>query len=241
MIRKIIAALLVLTVCSFSAKAQYIEEKEVFEAKQLIAPGAFLAAGTALHCFAHTSLDVEIDNYFTSQRNQYGATKIDDYVQYVPFATYFAMGLLGVSEEHGVVDHLVEGGLTIIALTAITRTMKAVINSPRPNGADAKSFPSGHTGTAFAGAELVRREYGWGWGSAAYAVATATAVMRMYNNKHWFSDVLMGAGVGILSANIGYWLREPVKDLLGINTSTSISPTVDPVSGALCATFALNF
>ena len=117
--------------------------------------------------------------------------------------------------------------------------MKAIIDSPRPDGSDAKSFPSGHTGTAFAGAELVRREYGWGWGSAAYAVATATAVMRMYNNKHWFSDVLMGAGVGILSANIGYWLREPCKDLLGIQTS--VAPSIDTVSGALCAQLTLNF
>lgn len=239
MIKKIITSLLILAVFAMNAKAQYAREREEFEAKQLIAPGALLVTGTALHCFAHSSLDVDINEYFVDLRARNGATKIDDYVQYVPFVAYWGLGLLGAEAEHDFVDHLVEGCVSIVALTAITRTMKAVINSPRPNGADAKSFPSGHTGTVFMGAELVRKEYGWGWGTAAYALAAGTAVLRMYNQHHWFSDVVMGAGVGILSANIGGWLREPVCELL--NVDAWLRPVFDPVSGTMCAQLALNF
>ena len=59
----------------------------------------------------------------------------------------------------------------------------------------------------------MRKEYGWGVGSAAYAVAVATGVLRVYNNKHWCNDVLAGAGIGILSANVAYWLYPLEKKL----------------------------
>ncbi|MEG2554845.1 MAG: phosphatase PAP2 family protein [Odoribacter sp.] len=40
---------------------------------------------------------------------------------------------------------------------------------------------------------------------AAYVVATGTGLFRMYNNRHWCTDVLAGAGIGILSTRIAYW------------------------------------
>ena len=76
--------------------------------------------------------------------------------------------------------------------------------------------------------------------------------MRNYNNWHWVSDVLAGAGLGILVADASNWLLEPTKRLLGIRTSdwgsgrrpavtAAVSPTLDPVSGAVCTTLALRF
>jgi membrane-associated phospholipid phosphatase len=41
---------------------------------------------------------------------------------------------------------------------------------------------------------------------AGYAVAAGTGFFRMYNNRHWFTDILAGAGIGILSAKASYWL-----------------------------------
>jgi membrane-associated phospholipid phosphatase len=59
------------------------------------------------------------------------------------------------------------------------------------------------------GAEIVRQEY-WNnspiYGIAAYAVATGVGVLRVYNERHWATDVVAGAGFGILSAQIGYWM-----------------------------------
>ena len=70
------------------------------------------------------------------------------------------------------------------------------------------SFPSGHTFTAFTGAEILRREYGeeYPWiAVAGYAVAVTVAAMRVYNNRHWLGDVCAGAGLGILSVTLAYW------------------------------------
>jgi membrane-associated phospholipid phosphatase len=66
-----------------------------------------------------------------------------------------------------------------------------------------RSFPSGHTTSAFAAAAAVSSETSRWWpgtrwviGPILYAGAALTGVSRMYNNRHWMSDVLAGAGVG---------------------------------------------
>ena len=59
------------------------------------------------------------------------------------------------------------------------------------------------------GAEIFWQEYNhkskW-LASSGYLIAATTGYLRMYNNKHWFSDVVAGAGIGILSTKITYWL-----------------------------------
>lgn len=41
-------------------------------------------------------------------------------------------------------------------------------------------------------------------------MATATGIMRVLNNRHWVSDVLSGAGIGILSGEIAYALSDVI-------------------------------
>ena len=154
--------------------------EDVFRPVQLVAPAVLLGTGTAIHCFAHESLDYAVSDRFAAWR--------------------------GTAPEIEADDH---------------------------------SFPSGHTATAFAGAELVRMEYGPYWGAAAYTLATGVAFLRIYNRWHYFSDVVAGAGVGILCAHIGEWLLPPVKRLFGPNVA--LAPTLDPVSGGVCATLAMKF
>ena len=66
-----------------------------------------------------------------------------------------------------------------------------------------RSFPSGHTLIAFAAAAAVTEETsrwwrhsGWYVGSAMYGGATLVALSRMYNNRHWASDVMIGGLIG---------------------------------------------
>lgn len=87
--------------------------------------------------------------------------------------------------------------------------MKLSFRERRPDSDTRNSFPSGHTATAFMGAEFLYREYGdvspW-IGYAGYAVAATTGYLRIYNNRHYLNDVIAGACVGILSARIAYWI-----------------------------------
>jgi membrane-associated phospholipid phosphatase len=72
-----------------------------------------------------------------------------------------------------------------------------------------RSFPSGHTSTAFALASVVAEESAHRWPRAhrfiapiAYAAATSVGLARMYNDKHWASDVAFGAVIGTLSGRM---------------------------------------
>ncbi len=88
----------------------------------------------------------------------------------------------------------------------IVSGLKTWTNETRPNG-DARSFPSGHTSFAFAMAHFMHKEYGelsaW-YSVGAYSCATAVGIMRVAKNAHWISDVVAGAGIGILSTELVY-------------------------------------
>ena len=92
---------------------------------------------------------------------------------------------------------------------------------------------------AFAGAELVRLQYGNAWGAAAYGTAALVAYLRVFHSEHWMSDVLLGAGIGILSAHLGDLVLSPLKSLFHINTGIYVK--MDSVSGAVCPALAFNF
>ncbi len=157
-----------------------------------------------------------------------------------------ADGSIDVPQVCQMADRFIEAGLASALVGGTSLLLKGLINSPRPDGSNAHSFPSGHSGLAFMGAELIRMEYGWVWGTGAYVVASAVAVLRCYHDRHWLSDVLLGAGIGILGAHAGEWLLEPVKGLLNIRTvipgtQVAVAPTVDPLSGTVCASLAFRF
>ena len=83
-----------------------------------------------------------------------------------------------------------------------------------PDESSRNSFPSGHTATAFVGAELLRREYGHRSpliSIASYAIAAGTGFFSMYNNRNRFTDVIAGAGIGILSVEAAYWMYPAIS------------------------------
>ncbi len=83
-----------------------------------------------------------------------------------------------------------------ISAMSWTYAIKYTVGRTRPNG-DPRSFPSGHTSSAFATATVLQRHYGWKVGVPAYALGVFTAATRIADNKHWASDVVMGAAIGI--------------------------------------------
>ena len=216
-----------------------------FRATQLIAPGVVIGSGLAIHFAAHDTWDIAVRDKMLEWSDGKPEYTFDNYLQYSTLAINLGLGFTGVRTEHCFLDRAISTVITVAACEVMGEISKEVFRTLRPSGGDYRSFPSGHTSFAFAGAELVRREYGWGWGAGAYGIATTVAFMRMYRNWHWFSDVLAGAGLGILSANIGCWLLEPTKNLFGINIPERMqfgfAPSYDPYSGAMGASFALRF
>ena len=95
--------------------------------------------------------------------------------------------------------------------------LKGVTNRERPNGSDNLSFPSGHTSNSFLGAEFMAQELNSKsvyYGIVGYAFATTTGLFRIYHQNHWFSDVVAGAGFGILSTKAAYLLYPYVRNRL---------------------------
>jgi len=132
---------------------------------------------------------------------------LDDYIQYVPYLGIYGLDLCGIKAKHHFKDRTLVLANSIIICTAATQLTKQLSNVTRPDGSNNHSFPSGHTATAFLGAHILFREYNdispW-IGVAGYGIALTTGSMRMINRKHWFSDVVTGAGVGIISVELSY-------------------------------------
>ena len=139
-------------------------------------------------------------------------SSVDDYVQFAPFALATGMKVMGVSGKSSTVRYLASSAMSFAIMAIIVNTIKYTANQMRPDNSTRNSFPSGHTATAFVAATILHKEYGltvspW-YSFAGYGVATATGVMRMLNNRHWMSDVFCGAGIGIMSTELGYALSD---------------------------------
>ena len=137
-------------------------------------------------------------------------TGIDDYTQFFGPAAVVGLKLGGYEGRSDWPRLLASAGMGYGIMALLVNTIKHTAKEMRPDGSSANSWPSGHTATAFVGATLLHKEYGltrspW-WSVAGYSVATATGVMRVLNNRHWISDVLSGAGIGMLSGELGYAL-----------------------------------
>lgn len=87
-----------------------------------------------------------------------------------------------------------------IVSQVFVQALKYTVRRERPDGSNDKSFPSGHSASAFATATVLQRHYGWKVGVPAYALGGYIALARMAWNRHHATDVVMGAGFGIASA-----------------------------------------
>lgn len=138
----------------------------------------------------------------------------DDYMQFAPGALLAALWLAGLESSSTTLPTLAANvGASMATYLSVVYAVKYGTARLRPDGSTHNSFPSGHTANAFCMATMLHKEYGHlsPWVSiAGYTLATATGIGRTLNNRHWLSDVVVGAGVGILSTEVGYWLAEKI-------------------------------
>lgn len=189
---------------STSSRSEEIDLK--FKPKQLIVPLSLIAVGTAGYYWGDFhKLNRKIQKGMTDMRNGH-YLHFDNWIQYLPAAGYLALGFYKDKRKLDFKERIAVEATAYLSMAALVNIAKYSFKEKRPDSNARNSFPSGHTATAFTGAELIRYEFGWGLGSAAYVVSAGVAFLRLYNGRHWLNDVIAGAGVGILSAHIGYWM-----------------------------------
>lgn len=180
---------------------------KTFRIKKLYVPALLIGAGIGLNNNGHEALKNEI----VEERNEHAPgfhTRIDGYLQYSPIVIAYGLDALGYRSKTDILNRtaiLIKGELFMSGSVFL---LKSATHQLRPDKSKYNSFPSGHTAQAFAAATFLSEEYKdrFRWMPyAAYGLASSVGIMRMANNRHYISDVLVGAGMGILSMKVAYW------------------------------------
>jgi membrane-associated phospholipid phosphatase len=183
-------------------KAWYQKKLVRASAVPLVLIGGGVAALGDHTPFSNYAVRQQIQEHFPNFH-----TRVDDYLQYVPYLELGATTLFGIDSRDDRINTLLVIAKAELLMSAAVTAVKYTTKELRPDGSAHNSFPSGHTAQAFLAASIVHAELRgksqW-YGVGAYTVAASVGALRMLNNKHWESDVLAGAGFGILSAHLAY-------------------------------------
>ncbi len=200
-----------------------------FTLKKLLLPSAFITYGVA-------SLGItKLQQLNQSTRNEIiehnpTHTKLDNLTVYAPTVLVYGLNIVGIKGKHNFKDRTIIYVTSQLIATAFITPLKHITKEKRPDGSNYLSFPSGHTTAAFSSAQFMFREYKDSnlWLSlAGYPFAIFTGVYRTLNDRHWVGDVVAGAGFGILSTEIAYWLHAKIAPTLSRNkkqTNSMITP-----------------
>lgn len=181
--------------------------------KQSIVPLSLIGAGVYVN-YAGGALGKE--NLQENIREAFPdfETSAEDFLMFVPVITMYTADLLKVESKNDAFTQTKYLGVALVANNLITFGLKNITKEERPNGEDELSFPSGHTSNAFVMATVLFHEFRDSSPLLAYSgflMAATTGTFRVLNNDHWVSDVLVGAGIGIIVTDLVYRL-EPLKN-----------------------------
>ncbi|MFY7843568.1 phosphatase PAP2 family protein [Chryseobacterium gambrini] len=194
-----------------------------FSYKKLIVPTVLISYGIASLSIDELKTLNSSTQYEISEHKP-DHIKLDNYTQFAPAVLVYGLNAFGVKGKHNFRDRSIIYGTSMMITSAITIPLKHAVKEERPDHSNRLSFPSGHTAIAFATAQFMFREYkdhNLLLGISGYSLAVFTGVYRMLNDKHWFGDVIGGAGFGILSTELAYWLYPKINKLLGGNPEKS--------------------
>jgi membrane-associated phospholipid phosphatase len=165
-------------------------------------------------------------------------THIDDYLQYAPIAQLYLYDGMGFKHQNSVFTQTKYLAISHLFSGFLVQVLKSTTQVKRPVGGNT-SYPSGHTTNAFVNATVLYHEFKdtdpW-LAYGGFAMASATGILRITNRAHWLPDVLTGAGIGILTVNLVYFVKpfnhfQPFKEKRKITWIPLISPGS---AGILC-------
>jgi hypothetical protein len=207
---------------------------------KLIIPSVLILSGSLL-TGTKTEKEWQVDI-----RNKVGNdyhNGFDDYAQYVPYVQVFLGDVIGLKAKNHWFDqskNMFLGGMTTLA---ITHALKRGVGKERPDLSSNHSFSSGHTATAFLGGTILYHEYketSMLYASSGYLFSASAGGLRVINNRHWVSDVLAGAGIGILVGNLIYHI-EPLKNWNPFKNTKNITFSPIITNDELIFTAGLTF
>ena len=214
--------------------------------RRVLVPAGLFAAGVL------TTRRIAVVNSDEELREELGEhvtpirTTIDDELRHVPAVAALGLSLAGVKGRHSTVNQALLFALTYTINNTLTSNLKSFTRVERPGGnGDFSSFPSQHTSAAFAAARFLDREYGetsnW-YRVGGYSVATSVAALRLIKGNHWLSDVLAGAGVGLASTELAYWVYPRVQRMLvkGLQDRALVLPYYQAGATGLTAVLVLR-
>ena len=154
-----------------------------------------------------TAFENRFQNAIREQVGSDFTTTIDDYLWYVPLVEMYSADLLGVKSKNHWFDQSKNAFIAHTINKHTTNALKGLVGKERPNEYNNSSFPSGHTSKAFTSATILYEEFKDTSPLLAYSgyvFASTTAFLRIAKNAHYLSDVLAGAGLGILITKLVY-------------------------------------
>lgn len=179
-----------------------------FNKASLIAP-ALLTTYGASSFVMQPIRDIDV-NWQTSlmSKKRNDLSNLEKILVFSPAIAVYALDIAGIKAKNHWKHQTIQLGVSAVLMNTLVIASKGMTDRLRPDSSSFNSFPSRHTAAAFMNAEFLWQEYKhhnkW-LAASGYVVAAATGYLRMQHNRHWFSDVVAGAGIGILSTKLTYW------------------------------------
>lgn len=189
-----------------------LKNQDKISYKQFVAPVALITAGALM---VNTALNNDLQSNANNFFGEDFSSHADNVLLFVPAAQIYLGKSFGFQPKNNFYHQTINLAIANAITVSTTMALKYTVKEERPDQSDDLSFPSGHTSIAFTNAALLYYEYKdsnvW-YASSGFLFATATGILRIANNKHYTSDVLAGAGIGLASGLIvSYW--NPFKSM----------------------------
>ena len=190
------------------------EDSLIHEEMRFNRDGLFMPLRGLIQTFTHRDFN-ELPGPYRPNNHRW-----EDYgVALTPLAATWMMKICGVKSRSNTRRMITANGLSLGLTVGLAQTLRWTVREKRPDGQGTNSLPSVHASLAYMGATILSREYGHisPWITiGGYTAATGTQMLRIGHNAHWVNDIFLGAGIGVVSTNLAYFLTDKIIGPKGV-------------------------